>query len=108
MAHTSSPLPSLVSVSIFARKRMAPVSPRLKRPTPKIATREKVSKTMSFFMQALYCGTNSAIATLFTVRQLPYAHALSRGADDRDVGEMRQHFVAKGIAPRLHHNQTVT
>ena len=34
--------------------------------------------------------------------------ALSQSADDRDVGKVRQNFVAKGFAPRLHPNRTRT
>jgi len=45
---------------------------------------------------------------VFAAIALRRADALSRRADDRDVGKVRQNFVAKGIAPRLHPNQTRT
>src|SRR5688572_27258545 len=108
MSHTSAPLPSRISDSIFAMKRMAPDSPRLKRPVPYTPARANTTRTMIFFIGPTLPCNNSAISYVFTISEEPYADALSRGAADRDVGKLRQHFVANGIAPRLHPNQTRT
>jgi hypothetical protein len=49
-----------------------------------------------------------AIPPEFTFTLVPRDIALSRSAADRDVVKVRQHFVAKGFAPRLQLYRTRT